>query len=158
MLVPLQQVVGSGYNAGLTATTFAIAQPDQFVGAGYTSPSGRPIGGLKIGFDTVYNMVATDQGNRYRIGRAALAAASEPPPGGTGYVPKDRRASYLTEAEQASRGSLSGDPGGDPLGSGEYAYSCTHSSESTYWVLLAIMSLIMVAPALKPRYRRGIAA
>lgn len=99
MLVPLQQVVGSGYNAGLTATTFAVAQPDQMVGAGFTSPSGIPIGGLKLGNDLAYRMVATAQNNRYRNGPPALGATSE-----TGYVAKDRSVPYMTEAEQAARG------------------------------------------------------
>jgi hypothetical protein len=97
MLVPITESVGTGYNAGLTATAFA-QQPDAYAGAGFTSPSGLPIGGLKLGADEAYRMVALAQSRRYSRGPAALGAASE-----EGYVPKDRAAPYLTEAEQAAR-------------------------------------------------------
>jgi hypothetical protein len=81
MLVPVTHLVGAGYNAGLTATTYAL-QPDAYAGAGFTSPSGRPIGGLKLGQDEAYRMVATAQRARYSQGPPALMAASE-----SGYVP-----------------------------------------------------------------------
>jgi hypothetical protein len=98
MLVPLTQVIGTGYNAGLTATTLAF-QPDAYAGGGFTSPSGRPVGGLKLGKDVAYRMVATAQNNRYRNGPPALGAASEIDP-----VMKDRSVPYMTEADQAARG------------------------------------------------------
>jgi len=102
MLVPLQQVVGTGYNAGLTATTLAF-QPDAYAGAGFTSPSGRPIGGMKLGKDVAYRMVATAQAARYSNGPPALGAASEINP-----VMKDRSVPYYTEAEEAARGAFQG--------------------------------------------------
>lgn len=100
MLVPLQQVVGTGYNAGLTATAFTV-QPDYYVGAGYTSPSGRPIGGLKVGRDVIAAQALANNRARYTQGPLALGAASE-----AGYVAKDQTAQYLTEAEQMARSAV----------------------------------------------------
>ena len=103
MLVPIENVVGTGYNAGLTATTFV--QPDSYAGAGYTSPSGQRIGGQKLGVDMAARMLA-HQG-RYQRGPVAGANVGE-----LGYVAKDRGVPYLTERDRL--GSLGAPMCGDP--------------------------------------------
>jgi len=98
MLIPSESTVGSGYNVGLTATALC-QQPDAWAGGGYTSPSGRPVSGLKIGFDEAWDRTAADQRSRYLAGPPALGALSE-----SGHFPKDTSAAYVTEAEAAARG------------------------------------------------------
>lgn len=93
MLVPIENLVGSGYNAGLTATAF-MYQPDGHAGAGYTTPSGVTVGGQKLGVDAIRRAVEGNQGQRYMSGPPAVRAISE-----SGYVAKDRAAPYMTEGE-----------------------------------------------------------
>jgi len=147
MLVPLTQVIGTGYNAGLTATTLAF-QPDAYAGGGFTSPSGRPVGGLKLGKDVAYRMVATAQNNRYRNGPPALGCASEINP-----VMKDRSVPYFTEREQQSRFSGLGADEAVDLGP-----LVAEQKKSLPWALLGILALIMAWPAFRPQYRRGLSA